>query len=609
MVTSQQSHCFQGSAELRAFIVESEGHRSLQEGERCLGRCPPRMFGGDSPTHRWQGFVGDGDREPHHLLPHQLTVGVPAGVEAMSHVTRHWREDNANDNAKVLINYDEGYANNEVDRHTFLVRMREVALGLCKWLEFIYPTDVATHVFYRGRVIPSAAGSQQGFPLIGACHALVKRMVHESLGLVAPRAGSQIQLPRIDPPIILDIAPTFADDGVIAGDEPEVLRAIQHMKKVMPLVVLRFSMMQVVAAEAGSQDPERFRAFRDEGCIMALDGNLEVLKSPIGDDTHFVGHFAPVSLRNKGKCQNFCQDSAIHRSRIFWQSGASMAVVWIFLARTTPPEFTQMAACDFDTAVVDTIGATCNVVLSDMQRTRAGFSTKEGGLGLRTIANKTQAAYIASRNATHNLCTRIRHSHRGDQNSRDQHLHSVIDALDIMVPGLDVAAMEPDDITQSVLDKRVNAQNMTNWRSEASPPERVHLQAYSAKGPRRLTLIYHQVNSWTLCPDAWDSTSWMAAGRVATVVNIWMLRGHTACHAWLLGMLRRSTMRFGTSASISANALGWDRSARHGTFFTTSSLAMVVAGLLTFCVSQLWLLPVFCPLEPERFARSQSVWT
>ena len=108
--------------------------------------------------------------------------------------------------------------------------MREVAPGLCEWLEFIHPTEVATRVFHRGRVIPSAAGDQQGCPLIGACLALVKRMVHESLGLVAPLAGSQIQLPRVDPPIILDIAPTFADDGIIAGDEPEVLPAIQHMK-------------------------------------------------------------------------------------------------------------------------------------------------------------------------------------------------------------------------------------------------------------------------------------------------------------------------------------------------------------------------------------------
>ena len=83
-----------------------------------------------------------------HLLPHQLAAQVPAGVDAMAHVTRQWRDDNANDNAKVLINYDEGYAHNEVDRHTFSVRMREVAPGLCKMLRFIYPTEVATHVFY-----------------------------------------------------------------------------------------------------------------------------------------------------------------------------------------------------------------------------------------------------------------------------------------------------------------------------------------------------------------------------------------------------------------------------------------------------------------------------
>ena len=109
------------------------------------------MFGRDDPTRHWQGSVVDGDLEPQQS-PRQLAVGVLAGVEAMAHVTRHWRDDNANDNAKVLINYDEGNAHNEVDRHTFLERMREVAPGLCTWLEFIYPTDVATHVFYRGRV-------------------------------------------------------------------------------------------------------------------------------------------------------------------------------------------------------------------------------------------------------------------------------------------------------------------------------------------------------------------------------------------------------------------------------------------------------------------------
>ena len=44
----------------------------------------------------------------------------------------------------------------------------------------------------------------------------------------------------------------------------------------------------------------------------------------------------------------------------------------------TPPEFTQIAACDFDKSVVHTSGATCHVVLSDMQRTEVGSALRKG---------------------------------------------------------------------------------------------------------------------------------------------------------------------------------------------------------------------------------------
>ena len=53
----------------------------------------------------------------------------------------------------------------------------------------------------------------------------------------------------------------------------------------------------------------------------------------------------------------------------FGQNGAIMA---------TPPEFTQIAACDFDKAVIDTIGTTCHVVLSDMQRTEVRSALRKG---------------------------------------------------------------------------------------------------------------------------------------------------------------------------------------------------------------------------------------
>ena len=86
----------------------------------------------------------------------------------MFHLSRQWFLQNADNPDKVLVDYDEDNAHNTVDRHTFLQQAHEVMLGVCRWSEYIYPTDTATLVFYRGRTIDSKAGGQQGCPLIGA---------------------------------------------------------------------------------------------------------------------------------------------------------------------------------------------------------------------------------------------------------------------------------------------------------------------------------------------------------------------------------------------------------------------------------------------------------
>ena len=82
----------------------------------------------------------------------------------------------------------------------------------------------------------------------------------------------------------MDIAPLFADDGVIAGPSEDTLRALRHRKQVMPLVGLRFSRLQVANAAFGLQPVEEFAAFVAEGCTPILDGNLDILKSPIGSE-------------------------------------------------------------------------------------------------------------------------------------------------------------------------------------------------------------------------------------------------------------------------------------------------------------------------------------
>ena len=167
-----------------------------------------------------------------HLLPHQLAVGVSCGAETMPHLHRQWQQQHRGDPDRVCLSYDEGNAHNVVDRHAFLSRMREVVPGLSRWLEYIYPTDTATKVFFHDTIIDSVAGGQQGCPLMMACHAVVQHLLLESLGLVEPPLGSSIQVPILTPPARLDMAPCFADDGLLCGPSAEVLRCLVHWQGV-----------------------------------------------------------------------------------------------------------------------------------------------------------------------------------------------------------------------------------------------------------------------------------------------------------------------------------------------------------------------------------------
>ena len=127
------------------------------------------------------------------------------------------------------------------------------------------------------RVPHPSAGGQQGCPLMTACHAVVHRMLWESLGLVEPPVATGVVLPQLSPPIQLDMAPCFADDGLLAGEATEVLRAVRHLKTVMPTVELQFSNL-VAAASAGAYHRVNFDPFLVAGCTVNGEGNFEILK-------------------------------------------------------------------------------------------------------------------------------------------------------------------------------------------------------------------------------------------------------------------------------------------------------------------------------------------
>ena len=331
------------------------------------------------------------------------------------------------------------------------------------------------------RVIESAAGGQQGCPLIGACHAVVKRMVHESLGLVEPLEGAELHLPRIAGNVDLDIAPLFADDGVIGGVDTEVLRALRHMKLVMPLVGLRFSHLQVCAASFEVQPAERFVEFVGEGCTPVLDGNLEVLKSPIGS-SDFCREYAMKFADKQKDLLTFLAelgDGQVTHYLLRWcVNGNRMN----YLARTTPPTETMLTAQAFDNGVRDTFAAASAVLLSDHQSRRVSFPFRNGGFGLRAIGDRVDAAYIASRIATRKLCEDIWPGFDEGVLVPDADLQQAISSIRPKLTDATILDGDPANIGQSGLNRQIDAWNVRTWDEEAEPAERVLRLAYSAAG-------------------------------------------------------------------------------------------------------------------------------
>ena len=149
-----------------------------------------------------------------------------------------------------------------------------------------------------------------------------------------------------------------------------------------------------------------------------------------------------------------------------------------------PCSVTLEAATYFEKAVVDALAASCNLVLSEQQRARTGFSVKKGGMGVHCLADRVDAAYIASRAATHDLGKRIHPQHQGAHGDRDDHLQHAMELLQAKLPRCEILTGELGRITQNRLNKEINKFTIEQWKNTSQPAERVHLQAYSALGCR-----------------------------------------------------------------------------------------------------------------------------
>ena len=210
-----------------------------------------------------------------HLLPHQLAVGVPAGAEVMPHLFRQLQQHHRADADRVCLSFDEGNVHYVVDRHVFLTRMQEVAPGLSRWLEYIYPTDILSPCSDS-----FSCGWATGLPIDDGLSCCCAAAAAGKLGLGGP-PGWRHMAPRLrslscsrlpSSTWRRAIQMTAFWPGLLAGPSNEVMRALP------PRLGLRLSAASV-ALVAGRHHQVDFRPFAALGrsmSVMAISTNVSV---------------------------------------------------------------------------------------------------------------------------------------------------------------------------------------------------------------------------------------------------------------------------------------------------------------------------------------------
>ena len=421
-------------------------------------------------------FRSEEDTFKEHLQPHQLAVSVKSGAEVMTHLARGWMEKYREDPTRILLDTDEGNAHNEVDRHTFLLRAREVAPGICRWLEFIYPTQSATMVFYKDLILDSRAGGQQGCPLMAVCHAMVERIKLEATGLIPVDPATTPVADVMDPPPRLDIVPMFADDCIIAGVAGEVLRTVTHWKRIMPRLGLRFSKLDAIPS-AGPHHSIDLTAFEAIGCKCDLSQTAIVMKSPIGN-TEFCEKVIAERVNDSLKVIDAI--AALPKPHVAHYLLRYQISRMDYIKRCTPLPSCERALRRFDQGVHIAFERILSRQIPAGEWAQNTAPLRHGGLGFRQAVETADEAYFASLLATRELRQTLGET---DTNALEHALSRTNarlpmgDALPFSIPEDPARSYTQQDIGRRLAKAKADAQ-----LERSTTFARARLNAYSAPG-------------------------------------------------------------------------------------------------------------------------------
>ena len=410
-----------------------------------------------------------------YLAPWQIGVAQPLGAEIGLQVARQWCQRNSSSPGKAFLKLDFSNAFNCVDREHFLREVRSHLPGLAPWADFCYARS--SKLVFGAHTLSSECGVQQGDPLGPLLFALALQPVLSELAASRAPGG-------------LELAFAYLDDLCLAGEAPAVVTALNTLKARCASFGLRLSTgladsrdkceLVLTGGPASSVDVSAFLAdFK-----VVRDGNFDLLGGPIGSPEYCNSH---TQSRVNKALQVLSALGEVPDPQVALKLLRQCAAFgkMVFSIRAVPASFHADAVNSFDAHVRTCFEQFSCLFPNDDQWTQASLGTEEGGLGLRSLARHSQAAFLASRTGCFDFCKSLDEAHTfespagagpaPERVALDAYNGSVNDD-DRLQPG------DPASLSQKRLSKAIDKRTKASLEESLDQSRRAHLSLVSASG-------------------------------------------------------------------------------------------------------------------------------
>ncbi|KAL5483977.1 hypothetical protein EMCRGX_G020399 [Ephydatia muelleri] len=308
--------------------------------------------------------------------PSQFGVACKAGAEKIVHSLRRYIEDNWLNGDFVVFKVDMLNAFNMVSRQAVLDECAKFFPELLPWVSWCYGSH--SSLWHPMGQVSSQSGVQQGDPLGPMLFALVLHKLVTSIEVD-------------DNCLHLILEAWYLDDGVLAGERSAVIRALHLIEELGPYLGLHinFSKCEPFSRNGNSHFPPVVES--------SLLPNMDILGVPIGDVVHCSRFIAEKCATPKTLLKALVDVSAVdlHVAFSILRMCGSYCKL-LHLARATPPSHCADYLKLFDEEVRLCFTSCIAVDVPDLSWQQAQLSPSLGGLGFRSLALHSSAAFIAS---------------------------------------------------------------------------------------------------------------------------------------------------------------------------------------------------------------------